>query len=183
MNATEVWIVAVGLAMDCRAVSIARGILRKRFRERPMLTLSFSFGMFQGLIPWIGWTFFYLLSHCVEDSDPWIAFAILLFLGIRMIRQEREDGGDRFLRPGRGEDGGCLIRGNQYGCMGHWGRICLSGYRKYGGHRTGRNYWLCRIFAFSDRFVGRHFIWTALQLSRGSLGRSSFNRYRVQNIS
>lgn len=183
MNATEVWIVAVGLAIDCRAVSIARGILRKRFYERPMLTPSFSFGMFQGLMPWIGWTSFRLFSHCVEDSDPWIAFALLLFLGIRMIRREREGEGDGLLRLGRGEDGGCFVRGNQYECMGHWGGICLSEHRKCGGQRTDREYWLCRIFAFSDRFVGRHFIWTALQLSCGSLGRSSFNRYRVQNIS
>ncbi len=88
MNTLEIWIMAVGLAMDCMAVSIASGILLKRFRGRPMFTMSFFFGTFQGLMPLIGWAFFRLFSQYVEDYDHWIAFAILLFLGVRMIRQE-----------------------------------------------------------------------------------------------
>lgn len=87
MSSLEVWIMAVGLAMDCMAVSIASGILLKRFRARPMLTLSFFFGLFQGFMPLVGWAFFRLFSHYVESFDHWIAFAVLFFLGLRMIRQ------------------------------------------------------------------------------------------------
>lgn len=78
---------AVGLAMDCFAVSIASGILLKRMRWRAMLAMSFFFGFFQALMPLIGWAAASLFSHLIEDIDHWVAFAILVFLGVRMIRE------------------------------------------------------------------------------------------------
>ncbi len=43
MTGLEIWLLAVGLAMDCFAVSIASGIILKRVRLRPMLVMSISF--------------------------------------------------------------------------------------------------------------------------------------------
>lgn len=87
MTTVEIWLLAVGLAMDCFAVSIASGILLKRMRWRAMLAMSFFFGFFQALMPLIGWAAASLFSHLIEDIDHWVAFAILVFLGVRMIRE------------------------------------------------------------------------------------------------
>ena len=85
MTGFEIWLLAVALAMDCFAVSIANGIVLKRFQWRPVLTMAFAFGLFQALMPLIGWLCANTFSHLIEDVDHWIAFAILAFLGGRMI--------------------------------------------------------------------------------------------------
>lgn len=87
MTKIEIWLLAVGLAMDCFAISIASGILLKRTRWRPMLTMAFFFGLFQALMPLIGWACANTFSHLIEDVDHWIAFGILAFLGVRMVRE------------------------------------------------------------------------------------------------
>lgn len=85
MTGLEIWLLAIGLAMDCFAVSIASGIILKRFQWRPMLVMAFFFGLFQGLMPFIGWLCASSFSHLIESIDHWIAFIILAFLGGRMI--------------------------------------------------------------------------------------------------
>lgn len=91
MSGMEIWLVAIGLAMDCFAVSIASGILLKRVRLRPMLVMAFFFGLFQALMPLVGWIGAGLFSHLIENIDHWIAFGILAFLGGRMIKESFED--------------------------------------------------------------------------------------------
>lgn len=91
MTGLEIWLLAVGLAMDCFAVSIASGILLKRRLWRPMLTMAFFFGLFQALMPLIGWIGASAFSHLIESIDHWIAFAILAFLGGRMISESFKD--------------------------------------------------------------------------------------------
>ena len=85
MTGLEIWLLAVGLAMDCFAVSIASGIILKRARLRPMLVMAISFGFFQALMPLLGWIGASFCSHLIESIDHWIAFGILAFLGGRMI--------------------------------------------------------------------------------------------------
>ena len=85
MTGLEIWLLAIGLAMDCFAVSIASGIILKHTQWRPMLVMAFAFGFFQALMPFIGWMFAKSFSHLIESVDHWIAFAILAFLGGRMI--------------------------------------------------------------------------------------------------
>ena len=85
MTGLEIWLLAIGLAMDCFAVSIASGIILKRTRWRPMLIMAFAFGLFQAIMPLIGWMCAKTFSHLIESIDHWIAFGILAFLGGRMI--------------------------------------------------------------------------------------------------
>lgn len=87
----EIWLLAVGLAMDCFAVSIVSGILLKRVRLRPMLVIAVSFGFFQALMPLLGWIGASFFSHLIEHIDHWIAFGILTFLGGRMIAESLKD--------------------------------------------------------------------------------------------
>ena len=87
MTGLEVWLIAVSLAMDCLAVSIASGIILKQMQWRPMLTMAFFFGLFQAAMPLLGWLGASTFHHHIISVDHWIAFSILVFLGIRMIRE------------------------------------------------------------------------------------------------
>ena len=91
MTGLEIWLLAVGLAMDCFAVSIASGIILKRMQLRPMLVMAFFFGFFQALMPLLGWIGASFFSHLIENIDHWIAFAILAFLGGRMVMESFKD--------------------------------------------------------------------------------------------
>ena len=55
MTHIEIWLMALALAMDCFAVSIASGIIFKRVIWKPMLTMAVLFGFFQALNPFLGW--------------------------------------------------------------------------------------------------------------------------------
>ncbi len=91
MTGLEIWILAVGLAMDCFAVSIASGIILKRVQWKPMLVMAFAFGLFQAIMPFIGWSCARTFSHLIESVDHWIAFGILSILGGRMIIESFKD--------------------------------------------------------------------------------------------
>ena len=91
MTGLEIWLLAIGLAMDCFAVSIASGIILKRVRMRPMLIMALAFGFFQALMPLLGWIGASFFSHLIENIDHWIAFAILAFLGGRMGLESFKD--------------------------------------------------------------------------------------------
>lgn len=86
MSIIEILLLGIALAMDCFSVSIATGLATRRIIFRPMATMALSFGFFQGgmtLMGYLGTTFF---SSQIESIDHWIAFGLLLFLGIKMIR-------------------------------------------------------------------------------------------------
>ena len=91
MTGLEIWLLAIGLAMDCFAVSIASGIILKRVRMRPMLIMALAFGFFQALMPLLGWIGASFFSHLIENIDHWIAFAILAVLGGRMVLESFKD--------------------------------------------------------------------------------------------
>lgn len=91
MTGLEIWLLAIGLAMDCLAVSIASGIILKRIQWKPMLIMAFAFGFFQALMPLLGWIGASTFSHLIESVDHWIAFAILFVLGGRMILESFKD--------------------------------------------------------------------------------------------
>lgn len=91
MTGLEIWLLAIGLAMDCFAVSIASGIILKCVRMRPMLIMALAFGFFQALMPLLGWIGASFFSHLIENIDHWIAFAILAFLGGRMVLESFKD--------------------------------------------------------------------------------------------
>ncbi len=91
MSSLEIGLIAIGLAMDCFAVSIASGIILKGYRLRPMLTMAFFFGLFQAIMPLIGWVAASSFSHLIESIDHWIAFGILAFLGGRMVAESYKE--------------------------------------------------------------------------------------------
>ncbi len=82
----EILLIALALAMDCFTVSIASGVLVRRGSAAPMLRMAFLFGLFQALMPLLGWCGISLLQGWIEAVDHWIAFGLLLYLGLKMIR-------------------------------------------------------------------------------------------------
>jgi putative Mn2+ efflux pump MntP len=78
--------IAVALAMDAFAVSIATGINLKKVSFRQMFRLSWHFGLFQAMMPVIGWRAGASIRNYIERYDHWIAFGLLSFVGIHMIK-------------------------------------------------------------------------------------------------
>ena len=85
MSIIEITLLAIALAMDCFAVSIASGIILKQLKWSTNLTMAFSFGVFQGGMPLIGWALTRWASDFSEAWDHWIAFSLLVILGTKMI--------------------------------------------------------------------------------------------------
>jgi putative Mn2+ efflux pump MntP len=87
MTTIEIWLTALALAMDSFTVSIAAGLILKRIQLRYFLTIAFFFGAFQALMPLLGWAGSVYFYDLIANYDHWIAFAILVFLGVKMIRE------------------------------------------------------------------------------------------------
>jgi manganese efflux pump family protein len=85
MDLLTVLLIAVGLAMDAFAVSIAKGIVINHNRRRTAFLLGGFFGGFQMLMPAIGWLVGLSFKEIIMGVDHWIAFGLLAFIGSKMI--------------------------------------------------------------------------------------------------
>lgn len=83
----ELTLLAIALAMDCFTVSTVCGVILRCRRWRTILITAFFFGFFQSAMPCIGWLATSLFARQIEAYDHWIAFSLLAFLGIKMIRE------------------------------------------------------------------------------------------------
>lgn len=101
MSILEIWLLAVSLAIDCFTVSITSGIILHRIRWGIFLKMAFLFGLFQAAMLFLGWLGASRFNHLIETYDHWIAFALLAFLGIRMIREHFKDEEERSFDPTR----------------------------------------------------------------------------------
>lgn len=86
MGLLEIVLIAVGLAMDAFAVSLGVGTTRHAAGYRASMRMSFHFGLFQALMPIIGWFAGKTIAPFIAAFDHWVAFALLVFVGGRMIR-------------------------------------------------------------------------------------------------
>ena len=87
MNQLDIWLLAVALAMDCFTVSIVSGVIVRRWVWGMILRIAFLFGLFQAMMPLIGWLATNHFSEQLEFIDHWIAFGLLAFIGGKMIRE------------------------------------------------------------------------------------------------
>jgi putative Mn2+ efflux pump MntP len=103
MGSIEVILIAVGLAMDAFAVSLAAGSLESVRGGRATFRLSFHFGLFQFLMPVVGWYAGTTVVRFIESVDHWIAFGLLAYVGVRMIRSGMDSAAPSFRGdPSRG---------------------------------------------------------------------------------
>ena len=87
MTNIELFLLGISLAMDCFSVSIASGFFLHKTDWPLFIKMAFFFGLFQGLMPLIGWLGACQFYHYMESIDHWIAFGLLGFIGIRMIME------------------------------------------------------------------------------------------------
>jgi len=99
MSLITVFLVAVGLGIDAFSVAIGIGAVNNKKSWGPALRLAIAFGLFQFIMPIIGWLAGLTVVEIIESFDHWIAFGLLALVGGKMIReglekesaQERED--------------------------------------------------------------------------------------------
>lgn len=96
MHIVEILLIGISLSMDAFAVAVCRGLrMKNKINWRQMLIIALFFGGFQALMPLIGWALGSQLEQYITAIDHWITFALLLFIGGKMIldviRESKED--------------------------------------------------------------------------------------------
>ena len=87
MSTFKLLFIAIALAMDAFAVSVAVGTSLKNISFRQIFRLSWHFGFFQAAMPVLGWCAGLTVRQQIEQYDHWIAFGLLAFVGFHMIRE------------------------------------------------------------------------------------------------
>jgi putative Mn2+ efflux pump MntP len=97
------FLIAIGLAMDCFAVSIGVGTGQQVNDRRSRLRLAFHFGLFQGGMTLIGWLAGSTIADYISSFDHWLALALLGYVGFSMIRNGFSNNHQKFeLNPSKG---------------------------------------------------------------------------------
>ena len=91
MTFTELFLLAVGLAMDAFAVSVCKGLALSRVDMKKALAAGLWFGGFQALMPLLGYLLGSRFASYIADFDHWIAFVLLALIGGNMIRESFGD--------------------------------------------------------------------------------------------
>lgn len=86
MSLIDITFLALALAMDCFTVSIVSGVIIRKYILSIILRMAILFGLFQAMMPFMGWLGTSYFSHYLESVDHWIAFGLLAFLGGKMIK-------------------------------------------------------------------------------------------------
>ncbi|MBQ0038765.1 MAG: manganese efflux pump [Clostridiales bacterium] len=91
MSLMEIFLIGIGLSMDAFAVAICKGLAMQRVNYRHAVLIAGYFGVFQGLMPLLGWFLGSQLAGYVTRFAPWIAFILLAVIGGNMIRESFSD--------------------------------------------------------------------------------------------
>lgn len=94
MGIVELILLSIGLSMDAFAVSLSEGLSMKCFSKKMMLKIGLVFGIFQGLMPFIGWNIGGLFSEKISKYNGIISFILLFAIGIKMIYDGYKEGED-----------------------------------------------------------------------------------------
>ena len=86
MSLIELLLIGVGVSMDAFSVAICKGLSVSQLRPRHALIVGAYFGGFQALMPLAGYLAGLSLAHFIQSLDHWIAFFLLLWLGLQMVR-------------------------------------------------------------------------------------------------
>jgi putative Mn2+ efflux pump MntP len=108
MNIAEIFLLAAALSMDAFAVAVCAGLSMDRASIKNALTVGLYFGVFQAAMPVIGYFAATRFAETITAYSHWVVFALLLFLGGKMIAgsfkkgaPEKISGGENQLRPAK----------------------------------------------------------------------------------
>lgn len=96
MEIIELILISVGLSMDAFAVSICKGLSVRNLKLRHAAVTGLFFGGFQALMPLMGYLLGSQFKEYITAIDHWIAFGLLLIIGINMIRESRNEHCENF---------------------------------------------------------------------------------------
>lgn len=97
MTLLEIFLIGIGLSMDAFAVAICKGLaMPNKVDKKGALLIALYFGVFQAVMPALGWLLGSQFARYVTRLAPWIAFVLLAWIGGNMIREslskeEREE--------------------------------------------------------------------------------------------
>lgn len=87
MSFIELLLIAIGLSMDAFSVSICKGLTTKKFSWRMALICGLWFGLFQALMPIVGYFLGAQFESFIDSYAHWTAFGMLFLIGANMIRE------------------------------------------------------------------------------------------------
>ena len=91
MGWIELLLTAVGLSMDAFAVSVCKGLGMRKMRYDQAFVIGLYFGVFQAIMPLLGWLLGTSFSRYIQAFDHWIAFILLAIIGVSMIKESFGD--------------------------------------------------------------------------------------------
>lgn len=83
--------IAIALAMDAFAVALGAGLILPQLTGRHLFRFGFHFGLFQALMPILGWLAGTSIRAQIEAFDHWLAFALLALVGGKMLWEACHD--------------------------------------------------------------------------------------------
>lgn len=87
MTLLEIFLIGIGLSMDAFAVAICKGLaMPDKVHKRSAFLIALYFGVFQAVMPTLGWLLGSQFAHYVTRFAPWIAFVLLAWIGGNMLR-------------------------------------------------------------------------------------------------
>ncbi len=99
MGIAEIFLIGIGLSMDAFAVAVCRGLKMQKLNIKHTAVIALFFGGFQALMPLIGWFLGKQFEKYITAVDHWIAFALLAFIGGKMIydsfKKDDDDQGEK----------------------------------------------------------------------------------------
>lgn len=87
MGLAEIIVLGVALSMDAFAVAICKGLSLQKLKARHAVTVGAYFGIFQGVMPALGFLLAFKFEKLIDTFSHWIAFALLLLIGANMIKE------------------------------------------------------------------------------------------------
>ena len=92
MTLLEIFLIGIGLSMDAFAVAVCKGLaMPDKVHTKGAFLIALYFGVFQAVMPTLGWLLGSQFAHYVTKLAPWIAFALLAWIGGNMIRESRAE--------------------------------------------------------------------------------------------
>ncbi|MBQ8681288.1 MAG: manganese efflux pump [Bacilli bacterium] len=87
MGFVEILLTSLGLAMDAFAVAVCKGLSMEKLDKKKEIIIGLYFGLFQGLMPLIGYLLGTTFQNLITSIDHWIAFVLLGFIGVNMLKE------------------------------------------------------------------------------------------------
>ena len=101
MTIADLMLISIGLAMDAFAVSVCKGLSMKKLDLKGGIITALFFGVFQGVMPMIGYFLGTRFANLISSFSHWVSFGLLAFIGGKMIFEAvsgdtEEEGGKEY---------------------------------------------------------------------------------------